>query len=1112
MYDVDTFDSLFGDVFMQNTNSKNIASSNKPNADENVLKNETNSKHLVPVSEIPSKYQSIFKAFPNFNIVQSAVFEDVFYTDKSLAVCAPTGSGKTVIFELGIIRLLMLISDIGQISSRYKIIYMAPVKSLCNERYEDWNAKFSPLGALCIQLTGDTDLENYFELQKYSIILTTPEKWDSVTRVWKNNRNLVQTVKLLLIDEVHLLNEEERGATLEAALSRMKAIQTLLMRESSEKAKAEPNLRFIAVSATLPNAEDVCEWLSLPNRKGEYYNFHEDLRPVQLKKVVVGYPCSDTQSEFRFDLMLSYKLNNVIQTYSEAKPTLVFCATRKSVVQTALILSKATSFVFSSLHKQKLIEAAGNINDTKLRDCILKGIGFHHAGLSVSDRRIIEEFFLMCQIQVIISTSTLSMGVNFPAHLVIIKSTNQYAGGCYKEYSDTQILQMIGRAGRPQEKYESIVSGKQLVESNLHKHIVEHLNAEIVLGTITDVSIAMEWLRATYLYQRVFKNPKYYGMNMELSKEKIEKKLLDMCLIELNGLRKYKLIFMDNDSFNVEPTDAGRLMARYYLSFETMKLFCSLSGKENLPDLLNLISASKEFEDVQLRVSEKKLLNDLNKSKTLAIRFPLQGKIKTRAMKVDCLIQASFGCLPISEPIFNQDIAKIFRSGARISQCLSEYLEIEKKSFSVLYNAIILAKCFRARLWENSKHVSRQVDKIGVTLSTLLVNAGLTSFERILRTNPREIELILNRHPPFGNHVIDNIKQLPQYEIQAEQTSVENYDWVNITVSVFLKNSADMREKKASDYLTCHLLIRDALQNVLLCKKIRNSQLIELYQWCKKISRAQNGDEINIHLISDSYVGLDVNKSFKLEYHSSYSNEPQRQTKESGKTKIESLQNQKRICTHKCLNKMMCGHTCCKNGVTTSTRKTRVENFLDEMHHKINSFPTKKIKVGPIVKDGGKLKSALEQTQKVYVETVRSSKSTLGDERTGTPCVDEMWGDERNMQDFWINVSNSTDSANKEKDLSDGLYFNLNFEDNANIECGNDARKKETNNPSPNQANKISENTKRNRVVENRDSPSTSVPYEEFIKTRKIMTVEQQKDPAAQKELYDMIVGYLSNY
>lgn len=280
-------------------------------------------RNLVPVTEIPLRYQPIFKSFPYFNIVQSTVFEDAFYTDKPLVVCAPTGSGKTVIFELCIIRLLILISEQKHNPAKFKIVYMAPVKSLCNERFQDWKSKFEVLGVLCIQLTGDSENEDYFELQKYSLILTTPEKWNSVTRLWKNNKVLIQMVKLLLIDEIHLLNEEERGATLEAVLSRMKTIQMVLSSKTNRNTTDEPTFRFIAASATFPNVEDVSEWLSTPSAKGVSYKLNENLRPVCLRKVVIGYPFDNKSSEFKFDLMLSYKLHQVIQVYSENKPTLV---------------------------------------------------------------------------------------------------------------------------------------------------------------------------------------------------------------------------------------------------------------------------------------------------------------------------------------------------------------------------------------------------------------------------------------------------------------------------------------------------------------------------------------------------------------------------------------------------------------------------------------------------------------------------------------------------------------------------------------------------------------------------------------------------------------------
>ena len=108
-------------------------------------------------------------------------------------VSAPTGSGKTVILELAICRLL-----IGFKGDQYKIVYMAPTKSLCSERQRDWQAKFSSLGLNCAELTGDTDHAQLRHVQHASIIITTPEKWDSMTRKWKDHAKLMQLVKLFL--------------------------------------------------------------------------------------------------------------------------------------------------------------------------------------------------------------------------------------------------------------------------------------------------------------------------------------------------------------------------------------------------------------------------------------------------------------------------------------------------------------------------------------------------------------------------------------------------------------------------------------------------------------------------------------------------------------------------------------------------------------------------------------------------------------------------------------------------------------------------------------------------------------------------------------------------
>ncbi|XP_035231502.1 probable ATP-dependent DNA helicase HFM1 [Stegodyphus dumicola] len=172
--------------------------------------------------------------------------------------------------------------------------------------------------------------------------------------------------------------------------------------------------------------------------------------------------------------------------------------------------------------------------------------------------------------------------------------------------------------------------------------------------------------------------------------------------------------------------------------------------------------------------------------------------------------------------MFGLDLQPIsLRLNGTPSDCLSEYLAIDMKGFSVLYNAIILGKCFKAKLWENSKHVSRQLDKIGVAMSTLLVNAGITTFESLKRTNPREIEMILNRNPPFGSVLIDGAKQLPQYGIEVEQTFTIQNAVVTVCITVMLANVEDLQKRKKFMANTgFYIIIGDADNNVLLNKKI----------------------------------------------------------------------------------------------------------------------------------------------------------------------------------------------------------------------------------------------------------------------------------------------------
>ncbi|KAF2984461.1 hypothetical protein EK904_003406, partial [Melospiza melodia maxima] len=797
---------------------------------------------------------------------------------RNFVICAPTGSGKTVMFELAITRLLM---EAPLPWLNIKVVYMAPIKALCSQRFDDWKEKFGPIGLTCKELTGDTLMDDLFEIHHADIIITTPEKWDSMTRRWRDN-SIVQLVRLFLIDEVHVIKDESRGATLEVVVSRMKTIQSSLWRHL-EKHDTVPPLRFVAVSATIPNTQDIAEWLSDSKMPAVCLKIDEDQRPVKLRKIVLGFPCSDNQTEFKFDLTLNYKIASIIQTYSEQKPALVFCATRKGVQQAASVLAKDAKFLLSIEQKQRLQGFANSLKDSKLR----------------------------------VTTSTLAMGVNLPAHLVVIKSTMHYVGGVFQEYSETDILQMIGRAGRPQfdttatavimtrcstrERYVQLLNGADIIESSLHRHLVEHLNAEIVLHTVTDVSVALEWIRSTFLYIRALKNPAHYGFSSGLDKVGIEAKLQELCLKNLNDLSAFDLIRMD-EANNFKPTETGRLMAWYYIAFDTVKQFFTMKGTETLNELITMISNCTEFVDVKLRTNEKKILNTLNKDKDkITIRFPMEGKIKTREMK---------------QSVSGADFGKIH------FMCLNNWKKL-----------------------------------VGVSLSNAMVNAGLTSFKKIEDINARELELILNRHPPFGNQIKESVLHLPKYELEIEQLPKYSDTLAEILVTIKLTNYEQLQTKRtAPDFHYVTLVIGDADNQVIINHKIMDSVLLKTGNWMKKIEvkRAVKSEDISINLISSDYVGLDIQRAYTAFYltpkpegrkvvtnqklkaestldkcYSSPQSLPAAKVDTGGRSKQEIAYKKfgNRECNHRCKNKDVCGHDCCKTGVPPKSQMNGDTNF-----------------------------------------------------------------------------------------------------------------------------------------------------------------------------------------
>ena len=181
---------------------------------------------------------------------QEKAIEAGLFENKNLLVTTPTASGKTLIAELVAAK---------KITERFgKTIYIVPLKALANEKYKDFKRKYEKLFKVAIA-TGDPDQEDKY-LTNYDLIICTAEKLDSLIR---HHAPWLKEVAVVIVDEIHLLNDPSRGPTLEILITILK---TMLK-----------NIQIIGLSATIGNPEELADWLNAQL-------VQDDWRPVKLKK------------------------------------------------------------------------------------------------------------------------------------------------------------------------------------------------------------------------------------------------------------------------------------------------------------------------------------------------------------------------------------------------------------------------------------------------------------------------------------------------------------------------------------------------------------------------------------------------------------------------------------------------------------------------------------------------------------------------------------------------------------------------------------------------------------------------------------------------------------
>ncbi len=374
------------------------------------------------------------KIFELRKIQKEAIQKGLFFR-KSFLICAPSGSGKTLIGE--ICAIYNIFQEFG------KSIYLVPYKALATEKYFHFKTLYSRFRVNIELSIGDYDVDDS-KLEKADIIVTTYEKMDSIIRNFYD-KEWIFDIATIIIDEIHFIGENSRGPRLESLIVRLNEILN--------------SPQIIGLSATINNPKFFNSWLNSLGNKTILIT--SDKRPVPL----------------HFQIEVSQNKKSTIQRYTKKTlenkgQVLIFVRTRKATQKTASLL-KSISHHFLEENEaaicKEISEKLDNLRggNKELRKLVEYGIAFHHAGLLPKERKLVEDNYRRRILKVICCTTTLAAGVNVPARVVILKDFKRYVTSGYNisnfkgfyengdgfsyflPFSSNEVFQMLGRAGRP---------------------------------------------------------------------------------------------------------------------------------------------------------------------------------------------------------------------------------------------------------------------------------------------------------------------------------------------------------------------------------------------------------------------------------------------------------------------------------------------------------------------------------------------------------------------------------------------------------------------------------------------------------------------------------------
>jgi len=370
---------------------------------------------------------------PQAEAVESGVTEG-----GNIVAAIPTASGKTLVAELAML---------SAVARGGKALYIVPLRALASEKQAEFE-QFEQYGLSVGVSTGNYESDGGW-LGDKDIVVATSEKVDSLVR---NDAPWLEDLTCVVSDEVHLVDDGQRGPTLEVTLAKLRRLN--------------PDLQTVALSATIGNAEELAEWLD-----AELVD--SDWRPIELQKGVhYGQALHlEDGSQHRLAVQNSEKPTAAVvrdtlqddrdedgEVTEEGGSTLVFVNSRRNAEAAAGRLASTVRPHLSPEEQAELADIAADIRDVSdtetsddLADAVADGAAFHHAGLARGHRELVEQAFQDRLVKVVCATPTLAAGVNTPSRRVVVRDWRRYDGsaGGMAPLSVLEVHQMMGRAGRP---------------------------------------------------------------------------------------------------------------------------------------------------------------------------------------------------------------------------------------------------------------------------------------------------------------------------------------------------------------------------------------------------------------------------------------------------------------------------------------------------------------------------------------------------------------------------------------------------------------------------------------------------------------------------------------